>query len=141
MENTETLDLPNTDLKIDTTTAKYLSTIAGWSKFLSILGFVISGIVIVAGIILAAYLGGSRGGAFFGYFVAVIIYSAVIFLPSRWLYLFAVKATASIDHNESDLLREGLRNLKNFFVFQSVMTLIFIGLYLILMMTVGFRGF
>lgn len=137
MEKNEVLDTPLTDLKINVPASGYLITICGWAKFLGILGFILSGIMFIGGIFSSVAMSGFTGGAAGVFVLSTVVISTISFFPSLWLYRFGVNSRDSINLNDQELLEKGLRNLKNFFVFQGIAVLIIIGIYLLLLISVG----
>lgn len=137
METQDTIDTPQTDIKLDISAAQYLSTAAGWAKFLAILGFIASAIVIIGGMVAAVALADYGGGSNGVYLIMFLIYGLLMFLPAMWLYNFSNKSRLAIDAGDSEELKIALRNLKNFFLFQGVMIISLLSIYLIILMAVG----
>lgn len=121
---------------------EYLFIAAKWSRFLGIVGFVMTGIVVIAAIG-SLFLGsifsklgeGSpySSSAFAGLgSILVVIYgiaAAIYFFISLYLYNFGVKTKQALNENDSNALTEGLKNLKSFFSLSGILAAIVVGLY------------
>ena len=102
------------DLQIDHQSNSFLSEAAKWGKFLSIMGFIFCGLIVVialfAGTLIASMMsgfGGSDAGAgaavgggiiTFVYIVIALIY----FFPCLYLFNFASKMQAALRSNQQD---------------------------------------
>lgn len=137
MESQDTIDTPPTDIRLDLQGAQYLSIAAGWAKFLAILGFIMVGLVILGGMIAAVGFSNYGGGSKGVFFLMFLLYAVLMFFPSLWLFNFANKSRLAIDSNDSDDLRVAMKNLKNFFLFQGIMIIILLSLYLIALVAIG----
>jgi len=137
MENSETIDTPQTDIRIDLVAAQYLSTAAGWARFLAILGFIASAAIVIGGMVAAIAFSDYGRGSSGPLLVFMLIYGSLMFLPALWLFNFAQKSRMAIDSNDSEDLKSALKNLKNFFLFQGIMIIVTLSVYLVIIMAVG----
>ncbi len=130
---------PNTntslfELQIDHEASGYLRDAARWSKFLSIIGFVICGIIVLmalfAGSILAASFGamGARGSSALGAMVSVIyiIVALISFFPWLFLFRFASKMQLALRNNDQVQLNQSFRNLKSCYRFLGILMIIYL---------------
>ncbi|AEV31240.1 hypothetical protein Oweho_0218 [Owenweeksia hongkongensis DSM 17368] len=117
-----------------------LSTTAKWTKFLSIIGFIGCGLMVIAGLGLAA-IGSSFpstdnpamnliGGSALG--VIYILAAALYFFPSRYLYQYAEKLNLAVQSEDETQLILALDKNKSFFKFVGIMTIVVIGLYVLM---------
>lgn len=146
MEQNETTQLFG--LSIEPSAKSHLSEAAKWAKFLSIIGFVILGILMFAGILSIAFMGGNRTtptiseafpasqmeSAGFRYLFAVIyiVLSVLYFFPCLFLLRFANKMKTALAANDQETLNASFQNLKILFRFAGIMTIVIIAFYLII---------
>lgn len=122
----------------------FLATAASWGKFLAIMGFIGTAIMVLAGIVMifvgAAASGfsglnqnpvfGALGGVGIGFIYLIL--ALVYFFPSLYLFNFSSKTKASIRNSESLELEEGFKNLKSLFMFMGISTIVMIALYFLI---------
>jgi len=126
------------DLQLDQSSLNYLNESARWARFLSIIGFISCGLMVI--------------GAFFGSTVASLMYSSMgsdamsmigggfiailylmiallVFFPSMYLYSFASKMKKAFQGNDQQVLTASLKNLKSFFKFYGIFTVVILSFY------------
>lgn len=136
--------IPTEDILISNEGDRLLYNISKWTKFLSILGFIVLGMmalfVISAGVLISGmneyainmdmypYTPGT-----FSWFYAVIylIALAVYFIPVYYLYKFSVKTRQTLSDRSSFTLTEALNFLNKHYVFIGVLTIIGIIFFII----------
>ncbi len=145
----DTTDLLNNDLQVSPTVQSHLSETAKWGKFLSILGFIMCGMMIIFAFVipdlitnLPTYNGFSEGtlGAAKGLLIAVyLILAALFFFPCLFLYRFSVKTQASLRTTNQETFEDGFRNLKSTFRFYGIMAIVILSFYAIIIIA-GIAG-
>ncbi len=129
---------PNTiALQVDNGNIPYLEEAAKWAKFLAILGFIFCALIIIVAVFAGPLIStafsqleseASGIGAMSG--TVIIIYYALIallyFFPCLYLFNFASKMQAAIRNNDQIYLNTSLKNLKSFFKFWGILTVIFL---------------
>ena len=151
--NTEQNLLDN-DLVIDAESAIHLKETSVWGKFLGIIGFVYSGIIAVSGIFTGVALSGisgsyGRGGPrLVEAGIATLIYftgAAIVFFMSLHLFHFSRKIQASIISGDQLTLTKAFRNLKLYFRFAGIISIIALVLTVFaiigLLLATGFRRY
>ena len=127
-------------LSIDPTSKVHLAEAARWAKFLSIVGFIIIGLVILMGVFFGSLFGSavrasegmygdssmSAGMGALGVLGAVIyiLFALIYFFPCLFLYRFATKMKSALLTNEQDTLNVSFQNLKAMFRFIGILTVI-----------------
>ncbi|HYH14004.1 MAG TPA: DUF5362 family protein [Flavisolibacter sp.] len=136
MEHNQTASLFS--LSIDPVTKAHLSETARWARFLSIIGFIFLGIMILAGVSLSLFVGRpldtyggssvfdafSVGMAFF-YLILAVLW----FFPLLFLFRFATRMKTALNSNDQNALNIALQNLKICFRYVGVITIIVLALY------------
>ena len=117
-----------------------LSTAGKWARFLAIMGFIGIGIIVIAGLItflggVFADIGSSRSyryratpGPVWLIGLVYMIMAVIAFFPVKFLNTFASRAIDVANRRDPQLLEEAVENLKSFFKFQGIATIVYIGL-------------
>jgi len=117
----------------------YLKESAKWGKFLSILGFILCGIMFLVAIMMSFLMSGSIpdipassafpefGGAVFG---GIYAFLAIIYLmPSLYLYRYSTNVKSAIESMNNEKLNLGLKNLKSMFKFMGIFAIVILVMY------------
>lgn len=134
-------------LSIDPVTKAHLTETARWARFLAIIGFVFLALMLVGGIISIAtmsYLTGNMGGdaagfsmfagygiGFFAFFFIII--AVIVFFPLMFMLRFANQMKAALNSNDQQKLNTSFQNLKAYFRFWGIITIISLAFYAILL--------
>ena len=112
---------------------------AKWSKFLSIIGFIGSGLMVIIGLFASAVMSsmfntyGSGAGGFssitFG--IMYVLMGALYFVPSLYLYNYSNKMKLALATSNAVELEEAFLNQKSLFKFWGVLTIVIISFYLL----------
>ncbi len=133
MENE--INLIETDLIVDSSISAYLKETAVWGKFLGVIGFTYSGLVMLGAIFAAsifAKLTGNASGHGNGFLAGGIIgviylgLAGVVFFMSMYLYKFAKNIQVALKTNDQELLVNSFKNLKIYFRFAGIITVVFL---------------
>lgn len=129
------------ELQLDHEGTGYLTQAAKWGRFLSIVGFIMVGLLIIfsffAVSIIAAFQGYGRGGAdntgmaaLGGVVTFFYIAIALLWLmPVLYLYRFSTKMLAALRTHDQVLINQSFKNLKSCFRFMGIMTIIVLSFY------------
>lgn len=133
-------------LSINENSKTELAEAARWARFLAIIGFIMCGLIVLAGIFAGSFFSmfmssgmqdfeGMDGGvpAGMGGIMAVvyIIVALIYFFPCLFLYRFAKQMKTAIATNEQGALNSSFQNLKTLFRFMGILTIIMIVIYVI----------
>ncbi|MCD8539943.1 MAG: DUF5362 domain-containing protein [Leadbetterella sp.] len=128
-------DFENT-FHVDSTGQQYLKETARWAKFLAIVGFVMTGFIVLAalfaGTLLSTLSAVSSELAFFptaGITILYLFVAGLYFFPCLFLFQASQKLTLALQSGSSEELTTAFEKLKNFFRFVGIMTLVIISLY------------
>ncbi len=128
------------DLHIDHESSAYLGETAKWAKFLSILGFIFIGLMVIMafsiGTIMSMFTSQLPGGpavglaamssAFFTFFI--LAFAVLYFFPCLYLYRFATRMKVAIRNNDQPQLAGSFKSLKSCFRYVGILTIIVLGL-------------
>ncbi|MDZ4748788.1 MAG: DUF5362 family protein [Saprospiraceae bacterium] len=140
----ESYEQPTPSLQIDSTSSMYLRETSKWAKFLSIVGFIMCGLLVILaffiGRIMASLspLGDLEGSgtysssSVFGGRMLTILYliiAVVYLMPCLYLYRFAEKMQLALASTDQTFLTSSFSNLKSLFKFTGILMIIMLCLY------------
>ena len=109
-----------------------------WAKFLAIMGFIGVGFMLIAGFVMiigmsamSIYDSNPMGFGFAGLGFIYLIIAVLMFFPAYFMLRYAIKISDAFRTRNVLSLDESSKQLKNYFVFTGVMTIIVLGIYLI----------
>jgi hypothetical protein len=142
MENNSHFD--SFELQFTPLAQSFLKEAGKWARFVSIVGFIFIGLYVILALFMfamgsaidsAAGNMGSRGafGAISGAFLGVIylIVAIIAFFPTLYLSKFAGKAKLALENNNTEYLTNSIENLKSYFKFMGIVTIIMIAFFII----------
>lgn len=133
-------------LTISRNGANYLLEISKWTHFLSILGFIFTGLIVLLGLFAGSFLAAimqdqaSNMPAGFSYIMSFIyvLMGLLYFFPSLYLFKYSRKLKAALSKRDNQELVAALENEKSLYKFWGIFTIIMLGLYaLMLLFTLG----
>lgn len=145
MQNT---DLLSNGLIVSTVSRGFLAETAKWAKLLAILGFIMCGFMTIAAFFLPFLMSFMPSGEMMSMgivgkglgMIMTIIYlgfAVLMFIPCLYLFRFSTKMKAALVQSESETMDTSFRNLKSFFKFYGIITIITMCFYvLILIITI-----
>ena len=129
------------ELHLDQTGKSYLGETARWAKFLSIVGFVMCGLIVLAGIFFVVFMpkfptfGGNaeyETGFAFGKGILAFVYiimAVICFFPYWYLFNFATKMQVALKSDDQINLNTSFGKLKSCFKFVGILTIVFLSFY------------
>lgn len=135
MENLQQDHLTNMDLEIDTQVRQQLHEAGKWTRFISIVMFVASGLILLFGIIGGAALsnvfrnlgsGYSVLGDFDGgIFIAIVAFVAIVLaVVYYFMFDFSNKMKTALLSESLSEFNKGLKSLKTFFIITTIFAII-----------------
>jgi len=132
----------NLEMKLNESAKDFLKETAKWAYFLSVLGYVGIGFIVLAGLFAGTLFSAmgkmnpamSSMGSSFGIVMTVIylLIGAIYFFPVYYLNKFASNAKMACATNDSDKLTISFQYLKSHYKFIGIMTLVVFSLYLLM---------
>jgi len=138
MENS---DLLNNDLQVSPLSQSFLHETARWGKFLSIIGFIFSGMLAIGSFFAPALY--SKTTAFSELdpsvttaisttiVVVYLAFAILLFFPCLYLNRFSVKMRTALSSMNQENLEESFQNLKSLFKFYGIFTIIILSFYIL----------
>jgi len=143
MENTEMpvpAEEPVSQLVVTENMRSYIYDMAKWANFLAIVGFVISGFLILASFTLGSAMQTNpelgekilaMGLTPMAFTIFLLLYAFAVFYPSLLLFKYSVKARLGVLFADQASLEDSLSKMKALFKYLGIMVLIFISVYLL----------
>jgi magnesium-transporting ATPase (P-type) len=148
-KNISSLETPAEIPQLTSKSVIYLLKAAKWGKFLAILGFIVSGLLIAGGIIMSFVLNMVSEEMFplnmpFSPKILSLIYiiiAGIFLIPVIFLNSFSNNAIKAVNLSSTEKMTVSLKSLKNLFVFVGISTVVLLALYTIILIVVGTAAF
>ena len=150
MEEIKNLSSTESPVEIPQLTSEsisYLFKAAKWGKFLAILGFIVTGLLILGGITMSFVLNKVSGTdelvplnmPFSPVFLSIIyiIFAGIYVIPVIFLNAFSNNVIKAVNLSSTEKMTTALRNLKRLFVFIGISTIVLLALYTLALIIVG----
>jgi len=140
METTENpYELPQQQLILDLASQSFLQTTAKWAKILAVIGFVMIGFIVLVAVYATSTTGVWSQMGMQNFFLTAMysLMGLLYFFPTLYLYRFAVKMQEGLEDNDQEMVQESFQNLKSLFKFVGILTVVGIGFYGLVLLTVG----
>jgi hypothetical protein len=122
----------NTNNSLSQLMLEDLQKTAPWINFISIVGFILSGFMIIAAIfILVASIAGRNAGMGIGMFIVYLILAIVMIYPNIYLNNYARYLKEFTFYNNPDSLESAFLMQRKFWKYMGVLTIIYIAFILI----------
>jgi len=144
MERMEYETMWSDEIRITNESKSILNSIAKWTKFLSILGFIFLGLsaalIICAGLLITftnGYMASSSAypyhpGVFqLPYAIAYLVIIFIYFIPIYFLYKFSSNTKKALQDNDSEELTKAFTFLKKHYLFIGIFAIVMLAIYLI----------
>jgi hypothetical protein len=126
----------------------YIKEIANWSFFLSIVGFVFIGFMVLFGLFAGVILGSMMGDELLSMMALgpgmlsgmYLIMALIYFFPVFYLFRFASKARVSLRSGNDTELTEAFENLKSHYKFMGILTIVVIAIYFLFFVFASIGG-
>ncbi len=131
MENLTDYNSDFAKLELNNNAIKQLSLTRKWALFLSIIGFVFIGLIILT-VVIAFSLSGNDNPSSGLQFLPLLVISTVYFFPIYFLFQFSSYSKKAVKNNDSIQFSKALKYLKNHYQFMGILIIILTGFYLLL---------
>ena len=140
-------------LTIDPSTKAHLSETARWARFLAITGMISLALVVIFGLLYSIWISTMvdsmqnqnsfqtaqpfATGLAFGSAILFIIVASVVFFPLLYMYRFANQMRTALYGNDQELLNRSFQNLKKYFRYLGIITIISLAMWLVWLLVFG----
>jgi hypothetical protein len=120
-----------------------LNSTRKWAMFLSVLGFIFLGLMIVAGLATSLFLTTFKSQeANLGIpeslmIIIFIVIGAIYFFPVFFLFRFSKNTRDAIQNLDKLKLLKGFRNLRLYFTYIGIMVIVILSIYIMLLIFAG----
>ena len=129
------------ELEVNSEIKGVLNETSKWAYFLSILGFVGIGLMVLGGLWLSFYTGMNQFGGDtaygLGYSTGVglvyVLLALIYFFPLLYLFKFAKNMKMALSSENNDNFKSAFLNLKSHYKFIGIFTIAIIGLYMLIL--------
>lgn len=126
------------ELGLNDTIIGLLKETANWAYFISIIGFIGIGFMLIFGAMFGVIMGSmpvnpyENIGVNVNYFGLIYVFIAVIYLmPVIYLFNFSRKMKAAIQSKNNELLTASFKNLKSHYKFVGILTIVVLSMYVL----------
>ena len=126
----------NSNLQLNEESKSFLKETAKWAYFLSILGFVGVGFMVILALFMGTIFSklgvfGARFGMMEGGFITVIylLFAVLYFFPVYYLFQFASKAKVAFSTTDNEKLTASFEYLKSHYKFMGILALVIFSFY------------
>lgn len=123
------------EMQVTAAAQGFLRTAAGWGMFLSIIGFLFLALgllgalgMIATGSMLDSTPGMPFSGTALG--VTMLFFVIIMFIPILYLFKFSTSTRQAISNNSTDEITKAFGNLRSYFAWSGILTIIYIVVYI-----------
>jgi len=129
------------ELSLSSQAVDHIRVMAKWGRFLSIVGFVFIGLMVLTALFMGTFIAraGGLGMSGVGVTFVYLLFAALYLYPTWQLNHFSRKAKSAIALNSGHELADAFQGLRGFFAFFGILTAIILGLYA-LILVIGLLG-
>lgn len=132
----ENLEVQETELRnellLEVQAEVYLKETAKWAKFLSIVGFIFMGLMVLISlgfIVFSAAFGDEMPFPMSIFGVVYLLFAGVYFFPIFYLFKFSNNAKQALLEQSSQTLTESMKYIKSHYKFMGILTIVMLALY------------
>ncbi len=130
MENLTSTQNENNQLTLNPNAEHHLDETIKWTKFLSIVGFVMMAFMLAIPFIFMAITFPEEIEGFSGFrFLPILLIVALYFFPIYYLFKFSVEARAALRSKEDAFINNALKYLKLHYRFMGILLIIVLAIY------------
>ena len=142
METVDNLEQNTQVLEVTENAKKYLKTTSSWTFFMAVLSFVGIAVLALGGIIMLIMVQSNLADgiadvlssglySFLGFFYLAM--AIVMVFPALFLLRFSQKTKSALATQNANELEEGIENMKSYWKFSGIMTIVMLALVLVVM--------
>lgn len=133
----------NSELKLTSVGISYLNQARKWTYFLSIIGFIFTGLIVLMALFFSSFMAlfsgmdSSYGVSEFTSMgtgmvtVFYLFFALLYFFLSLYLYRFSKRVKGAINEEGSSQLEDGLKNLNSYWKLTGILTVVGLGVYVL----------
>nr|WP_294858324.1 hypothetical protein [uncultured Fluviicola sp.] len=137
----QNIELDSDKLKITNSIKQNLITSAKWARFLAIIGFIFTGFLGIASLIMLVTAMTTGFAPLILMALVYIVLTVVMLFPGLYLIRFAGATEKGLNTNKQSEFDFAIQNLKSLFKFMGIYTIVLIGIYILFFLAAGLTGF
>lgn len=131
-------DLLSNKLEVNEQNIPFFEEIAKWGKFLSILGFIMAGLLAIVALAMPQLIvnaqfpqmmGAAAQGAAIGITIVYLAFAVLMIFPALYLYRHSVRMKTALAQTDQGLFNNSLENLKSMFKFYGIFCIVLLCIY------------
>jgi hypothetical protein len=132
-------------IEIDHVTLSNLNVTRKWTMFLAVIGYIFLGLYVILGLLAGTIMSAFKSGeTIFGLpesftLIAVPVSAIILFFPGIYLLRYSKYMAIAVKKLSKEDLHLSLKNLKKYFVYQGVLVIFILVLYLVALVVAGFK--
>jgi magnesium-transporting ATPase (P-type) len=139
------METPSEERKIEIgpESLNHLNSMWKWTMFLSILGFIFLGLLIIAGVVTSTFLTAFKtqeanlGIPESFMIIILIVIAAIYFFPVFFLFRFSRNTRDAIQNLDKRKLEKAFRNLRIYFTYIGIMVIVVLSIYFVALLAAG----
>jgi hypothetical protein len=131
-------------IELENDTLNDLNITRKWSLFMTILGFIALGLILIIGLIATLFLSVFKTGTIpnavnWGFLPAAIILvlSVVYFFPLFYLYRFSIQMGHAVRNLDNSEIKKAFKNLKRYYVYIGILLIVLLVIYFVAFFAAG----
>jgi hypothetical protein len=130
-------------IEIGPETLKNLNATWKWTMFLSVLGYIFLGLLIIAGLATSTFLTAFKtreanlGIPESMFIVVILVGAAIYFFPIFFLFRFSRNTRDAIQNHDSKKLDKAFRNLRIYFTYTGILVIVVLSIYFAALLAAG----
>ena len=139
MENQTNTEINKESIEIQKEGLMHLFETRKWTMFLSVLGFICIGLMMIAALVMLTV--SSRGFGFgIAFFIMMLIFIVIYFFPIYYLFKFSELSKIALSTKDNSQLTNALMYLKKHYQYMGILTIIGLSFYLLMFIFAGVAG-
>ena len=132
-------------IEIDQVTLNNLNITRKWTMFLAVIGYIFLGLYVILGLLAGTIMSAFKSGeTIFGLpesftLIAVPVSAIILFFPGIYLLRYSKYMASAVSKLSKEDLHLSLKNLKKYFVYQGLLVIFILVLYLAVLVVAGFK--
>lgn len=124
------------EMRLSSVGIGYLLETAKWARFLSIVGFVFVGLMVLGGLVMSVTMMALVGPAMLVGFLYVVM-AVIYYFPILYLYKFSNDLKEAINRRDNEQLERALGSLQSHYKFLGVFTIVILSIYALMLLFSG----
>lgn len=139
MENQTNTEIAKESIEIEKEGLMHLFETRKWTMFLSVLGFIFIGLMMIAALVVLTL--SSKGFGFgIAFFIMMLIFIVIYFFPIYYLFKFSELSKIALSTKDNSQLTNALMYLKKHYQYMGILTIIGLSFYLLMFIFAGVAG-